>query len=332
MAFLFYSLVILKGILPTRFLNHFFLCVYGIHLLLGDKISSQQIRDAEVALTKFVIEFEQLYGIRRCSFNVHCLIHMAYSVRNCGPLWATSAFMFEAHNHTLAKMFKGTQHVPKQIVETFLLTKKANRLADSHISDSSSPTVVHLLEKFQQARQLARGKLCGGVEVLGKSTKIELTASEILAVQDLLGDSSTCNRSAMLFERFLVNHQIYCGTTYQRAKRHSNTAIVFGGRCYGMVKGLILFKPHCRCDPILLQYCACRELVLVLVEVLVVTKDGVVYKDCDFSRVASSVFLHQVDKQNIVALNPTDIDGKCIFMDIGGSQFVCKLPCRLYGD
>ena len=62
------------------------------------------------------------------------------------------------------------------------------------------------------------------------------------------------------------------------------------------------------------------------------TKDGVVYKDCDFSRVSSSAFLHQVDKQNIMALNPTDINGKCIFMDVGGRQFVCRLPCRLYGE
>lgn len=39
-AFIFYSLVVLHGILPSRFLNHYFLFVYGIYTLLGDSISS----------------------------------------------------------------------------------------------------------------------------------------------------------------------------------------------------------------------------------------------------------------------------------------------------
>ena len=35
-AFLFYSLIILQGILPPIYLNNFFLYVYGIYTLVGD--------------------------------------------------------------------------------------------------------------------------------------------------------------------------------------------------------------------------------------------------------------------------------------------------------
>ena len=100
-AFLFYSLIVLRGILPAGYLNHFFLFVYGIYVLLGDSISNDSIALSEVCLSKFVIQLEQLYGISSCKFNAHCLTHLGQCVKNCGPLWATSAFTFESLNHTL---------------------------------------------------------------------------------------------------------------------------------------------------------------------------------------------------------------------------------------
>ena len=142
-------------------------------MLLGDQISPVQITAAEAALTKFVIEFEKIYGLRRCSFNMHCLTHLAYSVKNCGPLWATSAFMFEAQNHNLLKMFHGTQHVAKQIAETFLLTRRRIALTQSCENGDCCPSVLHLLEKLQCTRQLAQGKKYANVEALGKPIRIE---------------------------------------------------------------------------------------------------------------------------------------------------------------
>lgn len=74
---------------------------------------------AEQALGKFVLNFEKLYGATNASFNAHLLIHVAASVRNWGPLWATSTFPFESFNGTLLRFFSGTTHVPTQIVNWF---------------------------------------------------------------------------------------------------------------------------------------------------------------------------------------------------------------------
>ena len=76
-AFIFYSLVVLNGLLPPVFLKHFFLFVYGVYCLLGDSICESTINSAEVSLTKFVILTEELYGLKRCTFNVHQLVHLA---------------------------------------------------------------------------------------------------------------------------------------------------------------------------------------------------------------------------------------------------------------
>lgn len=59
---LFYALPVLKGILPARFWNHLFLLVFGIYTLRQDKIKTRSVLLSELALKKFVIEFQRIYG------------------------------------------------------------------------------------------------------------------------------------------------------------------------------------------------------------------------------------------------------------------------------
>ena len=79
-----------------------------------------------------------VYDLNCCTFNVHCLTHLAKCVKNCGPLWATSAFEFEAHNHMLLKMFNGTQYANQQIANTFLLKKAILLLTMQYTGESTS--------------------------------------------------------------------------------------------------------------------------------------------------------------------------------------------------
>ena len=68
---LYYSLVVLQGILPARFLSHFFLFVWSLHKLLGTYITPDDLRKVKAALDLFIIQMEELYGIGSCTFNVH---------------------------------------------------------------------------------------------------------------------------------------------------------------------------------------------------------------------------------------------------------------------
>lgn len=133
---LFYSLPVLKGILPARFWNHLFLLVFGIYTIMQDTITSKSILIAELALKKFVIVFQGLYGKNNMTFNIHLLTHTAQSVRQWGPLWATSTFSFESNMGTLMKYFHGTQYVPSQIVRTFLLWRELPERAKNTIHPS----------------------------------------------------------------------------------------------------------------------------------------------------------------------------------------------------
>lgn len=112
---LFYSFPVLSNSLPDAYLQHFVLLIGAVYMLLSESISKDQIDLSQMLLFRFVDGVHELYGERFCSFNVHQLTHVAESVRNWGPLWATSAFLFEDRNGQLVRLVKGTQAVDKQL-------------------------------------------------------------------------------------------------------------------------------------------------------------------------------------------------------------------------
>ena len=204
-AFIFYSLIALHGpILPSRFSSHYFLFVYGVYTLLGDSISSSAICLAELCLTKFVIKLEELYGLSSCKFNVHCLTHLPHCVKDCGPLWATSAFTFESHNHVLMNMFNGTQCVPQQIVDTFLLKAKVASLTKCYVNADSSPCVKKVLSKLTDNSRFAHNISGTELTSLGSGKLVVLDARMIVALEDLLGLTLVSEHGKM-YERFLYN-------------------------------------------------------------------------------------------------------------------------------
>ena len=326
-----YSLVILKGILPARYLNNFFLYVYGIYTPLGDSISTNYITLSEACLTKFVIEMEELYGVSRCTFNIHCLTHLAHCVKDCSPLWATSAFNFEAHNHVLLNMFSGTQHVPEQIVNNFLLKNKVASLTRSCIDDNCSPTVSNALNKLADSRKYEHGTVCDGLSFLGSQKLIDIDARQTLAVQNLLG-SDVINQSGTVYDRFIYGHKLFCSRSYTRAKRHSNYCISFEHHSYkyGSILSLLQIHPSCQCDYVRFQYCKCAKYNVVIVKPLLINNRAV-FTDVDFK--VSSYFISELrDVDNVIAIFPEQIKRKCISISVAGQMYVCPLPYRIYGD
>ena len=60
----------------------------------------------------------ELYGLEKCSFNVHQLMHITECVRNWSPLWAWSAFTFEDSNGYFKMMNHEPNKVDMEIVNT----------------------------------------------------------------------------------------------------------------------------------------------------------------------------------------------------------------------
>ena len=222
--------------------------MYGIYTLLGDSISEEAISLSEFCLTKFVIKMEELYGLESCKFNVHCLTHLAHCVKDCGPLWATSTFTFEAHNHNLVNMFHGTQYVPQQITGTFLLKSKASLMVRTYanVNDSSMDVFSRLMG---DARYM-----------------VPLDANWLVALQNL--GMTVHGEVEDFYQRFVNDHQLYSSVNYTRSKRHTNHHVSFRHPVYtyGIILGLLNFKPSCSCFLQVSQYCKCSfKSVVILI-------------------------------------------------------------------
>lgn len=325
-AFIFYSLVVLRGILPHQYLKHFFLFVYSVYCLLGDSITETDVDAAEACLGKFVIQVEELYGLSSCTFNVHQLVHLAHSVKDCGPLWSSTTFIFESHNHNLQKMFHGTQHIPKQIVETFVISKKLSVMAKECINQEACPAVHNLYQKLKDSSSSSNDMpLSEGVRGVGKEVAVDLTASQVLAVEQLLVVRVMRPRGVM-FSRFVTKKKLFSSEDYVRSKKHINSNVTFEHQQYkfGTIVGLLTIRPGCLCCNEELQYCNCRVNNVVLIKPMAVNGRSL-YRDTDFN--VSSYFLVQVEHDGMqIAIYPYQLRKKCISLHVEDKQYFCPIP------
>jgi hypothetical protein len=216
---LYYSVPLLKSFLPPQHFQHWLLLVASIFILLSESISNLDIDLTAVLLKMFVKGVENLYGLNHCSYNVHQLVHLPRSVERWGPLWATSAFVFETGNGSLLNLVHGTQNVGMQLVNTIQLINGLNLL------DKKMPSTFD--------RQI---QTC----VLGTSCKVNISAYERLAIQNLLGiDISTV--PLLVYKRCCIKGGSYKSMVYKRDSRRNTYTISYqnpvgAGKMFGAIK------------------------------------------------------------------------------------------------
>ncbi|RXN36295.1 Retrovirus-related Pol poly from transposon TNT 1 [Labeo rohita] len=153
-----------------------------------EKIQMVDIDNAEKALKKFVMEFEKLYGKDMMTFNVHLMTHISASLRNWGPLWASSTFSFESFNCTLLRFFHGTTHVQQQIVKRFLKWRDITNKADKYMNNAKD-SVKKLFYALQNSKQetAKSAHLSENVRVFGNPHPVKIPVRHMLAIEDLFG-------------------------------------------------------------------------------------------------------------------------------------------------
>lgn len=100
---LYYLRFAVSGLINSKYVKHFHLFCSSMYMLMTESISKESIEEADKRLNIFVDEFEILYGRENITMNIHLIRHMASTVRNCGPLWAQSAYGFESNNGNIVR-------------------------------------------------------------------------------------------------------------------------------------------------------------------------------------------------------------------------------------
>lgn len=166
---LFYAIPCLQGILDEVYLKHLANLSRGLHLLLGDSISSEDLKMAESCLDTFYKQFQVLYGKGSTGLNVHNIgAHLVFYVQLWGPLWSWSCFPFEDLNSVILRSVHGTGDVTKQCLRLREIELKLNKIDLNCIRESQLRE--HLGKSKTQAKLWSCGKTFGNVFVAGRLT------------------------------------------------------------------------------------------------------------------------------------------------------------------
>jgi hypothetical protein len=138
-------------------------------------------------------------------------------------------------------MFHGTQCVPQQIPDTFLLKSKISLLTRTCVDDDSSACIKEVLGKLIDHARFAHNA-SGGLAYLGSGKFITLNAHMLVALEGLL-NLTVDNNCGKMYDRFLFNHKLYSSysSSYTRSKRHTNhdVSIQHPASKYGRILGLL---------------------------------------------------------------------------------------------
>jgi hypothetical protein len=220
---LFYSPVVLQGEFPdTKYYKHWMLLVNGVLMLLQKKISKENVALAHLCLMKFVIQIPKLYGLQHVSYNMHLLTHLANTVLNWGPLWASSAFAFEDANGRIKELFHGTQSVPQQMVKNFLLLRS---VSNSVLVKDAVQGGGDLFAKLTRSTFTSRGlKIDLHLVILGKPSACTIQNNYVLCEYT---EKITDHRAEM-YQRFVYRDILFASESYcQEYGREDSYVMLF---------------------------------------------------------------------------------------------------------
>jgi hypothetical protein len=107
-----YSVPVLSGRLPNKYLEHWIVLIRAYDLCLQWQINAADLENIRSLLTQFVQDFKTLYidcdqhpkRPRLYSTNVHGLLHLYDQIRDCGPMFTWDESSTESYMGAIEPM------------------------------------------------------------------------------------------------------------------------------------------------------------------------------------------------------------------------------------
>ena len=321
---LYYSLPVLSGILPSQYLNHFSLLVTSVHILLQQSISNSQIFQCENMISTFCQQFETLYGQRYMSANVHLLLHLPSTVRQLGPLWVYSCFYFEGQNGALKSLVHGTQHIDKQIINSFSYFKNLSIAVQKFFGEHSNFEALKRLSSSYKHKVPANSRLvASNVYTLGKpligTIDSLLDDSEIQALQHMnIHRVSIKVYSRIMFHNIIIHS---CQWNNKGIMKQNNATVAYarsGKVEYGIIKKIAVTNND---NP--------TQTIVIMCKLN--------HRPLQLSCIVPHIFVCSTPTQchDVVAVKIEDVYGPCILMaftDVPDTVYVAAFPNLLERD
>lgn len=302
---LYYSMIVLKGILEEKYLSHFALLVNSMAILLSNNISEEKLLEAEESLKTFVNNYEDLYGEINMVYNVHLLTHVCEMVRRYGPLWGYSAFVFESTNGHLTKLVNGTVGTANQITKKFITSLKIQKAFISERCTEISPEVKNFCQKVMNFPLTKAFTKVDGVYV-SSSNKYIHHPSEIekKAIEIALGE---CPNEIIGYLKFLKEGVKYHSSNYKKTKRTNDSFVKVDGD-FARIDGI---------------YCIFDRIFIVLKRLKIVFDGMPISEDSSVSHIKPCII---DDKANLLVVPVRNMKKikKCILLNVNNLNYVME--------
>ena len=227
---------VLKGVLPEQYLTHLTKFVMGLTLLLGDKVTDDNVKRAEKHLKEYTQEAEVLYGKHVCTFNMHLLTHFADCVRNWGPLWCYSLFQFEHANGELTKLINGTSQVAMQIARKICIRQAVRSTSARYMVNQEALELQQILAD-RVTLYKSYFKCSHGVTMVGPRKLYKLTQDECRIITN--NNISVDNLDKVWsYKHFFVGKRKFC-TTKGDSKKYCNSVACINGFFHTITQALL---------------------------------------------------------------------------------------------
>ncbi|KAE8752351.1 hypothetical protein FOCC_FOCC000823 [Frankliniella occidentalis] len=176
-----YGPAIMRGIVPNKYLSHFALLSYAMHILLQKSISLPQLQFCDKLLILYCIYLDKYFKIGKMTYCVHLLLHVVQGVLNHGPVWTHTCFPFEGKNKEILGWAKSPFRVAKGVARKYFMSKNLPSLASRF---DVSDTVLDYCSGLH-AKRLWISVRDGNCVTLGRATEYQLLNDEGIALQQL---------------------------------------------------------------------------------------------------------------------------------------------------
>ncbi|CAN7945932.1 unnamed protein product, partial [Ixodes hexagonus] len=262
-------------------------------------------------LQRFVARAEQLYNKESCmTYNLHQLLHIQKVVKQMGPLWAHSAFVFESGNGKVVKSVTAAKGVPLQIVERVVAAQELQQLLTCVPLHEATKT---LCQEMLGYKKVARCWYTDGACMLGSPTAVgPLTSDEEAALEEA---GIPLPGTALEYSRFILDKRVYNSSQYLRARKSDSSVILTRTGEYFKILRILQVHTGEETKCVLL----CKRIVQIDADARLPSH----IKECFISR-----------QPTLTALDIANIASVCLFMDFASEEtaYVCDIPNAVERD
>lgn len=163
------------------------------------------------------------------TFNVHQMEHIVKSVRLWGPLWAHSAFPFEAGNGKIKSCIKAAKGIPNQICRTLSLENVVAELEEL-VTNTAVSTFCSSLDSRITLKSVSLQT--EGVRMLGKGCPYKEFSGALLNPPEV-------SSRAVEYQRMVEDGTVFTTASYVRNKRNNSSVVKLCNGLIGIIQKIV---------------------------------------------------------------------------------------------